>query len=53
MLITNGSVTRNISPSRLAEYARKGYTEVKTPKAEKAPEKGDKTATKTNAKKKA
>ena len=44
MLITNGIVYRNINPSRLSEYAAKGYTEVKTPEEKKAPEKGKKTA---------
>ena len=51
MLITNGIVTRNVSPSRVAEYTAKGYTEVKTPNAEKPPETGEKTATKTSTKK--
>lgn len=51
MLITNGIVTRDISPRRLAEYAGRGYVEVKTPVAEKAPEKGEKTAVKTTTKK--
>lgn len=51
MLITNGIVYRNIAPHKLAEYAGKGYVEVKTPTAEKAPGKGEKTAVKTNTKK--
>ena len=29
MLITNGKITRNISEGKFAEYAAKGYTEVK------------------------
>lgn len=29
MLITNGKITRKIDAKRLAEYASKGYTEVK------------------------
>ena len=29
MLITNGTISRNIDPKRLAEYKAKGYVEVK------------------------
>lgn len=50
MLITNGIVYRNIAPHKLAEYEGKGYVEVKTPTAEKAPETGVKTATKAKTK---
>lgn len=50
MLISNGIVKREIDPRRLAEYAEKGYVEVKTPTAAKAPETGVKTATKAKAK---
>lgn len=28
MLITNGTISRNIDPKRLAEYKAKGYVEV-------------------------
>lgn len=46
MLITNGIVTRDIDPRRYAEYASKGYTEVKPIEAKKPAEKGKKTAEK-------
>lgn len=49
MLITNGSITRNIAVSQLPEYKAKGYTEVKPvvtnnepPAKPKAPQKGKK-----------
>ena len=44
MLISNGIATRNIAPHKLAEYEKKGYAEVQTPKEEKAPKKGKETA---------
>lgn len=46
MLITNGIVTRNIDPRRYAEYASKGYTEVKPLEEKKTAKKGEKTAEK-------
>lgn len=33
MLITNGTITRNIDAKRLPEYEAKGYKEVKEAKA--------------------
>ena len=46
MLITNGIVTRNIDPRRYAEYASKGYTEVKPAEVKKPAVKGKKPAEK-------
>ena len=46
MLITNGIVSRDIDARRYAEYASKGYTEVKATEAKKPAEKGKKTAEK-------
>ena len=40
MLITNGTITRNIPAERLPEYVAKGYTEVKAPEEKKTPKKG-------------
>ncbi len=43
MLVTNGSVTRNITEKQLPEYVAKGYGEVEkktTPGTPKAPKKG-------------
>ena len=38
MLITNGSITRNIAVSQMPEYAAKGYKEVKAePKLSEKP----------------
>ena len=42
MLITNGTITRQINAQRLPEYKAKGYTEVKTPEKPKAPKKAEK-----------
>lgn len=42
MLITNGTKTRNIQPSKLPEYEAKGYKEVKTPPKADKPAKGKK-----------
>lgn len=40
MLVTKGTVSRNIDPKRLEEYKAKGYVEVKPEKAvEKTAEK--------------
>lgn len=46
MLITNGKVTRNIDAHKFAEYASKGYTELKPLETKKTAEKGKKTAEK-------
>lgn len=40
MLITNGTITRDISSAKLREYEAKGYKEVKTPEKPKTPKKG-------------
>lgn len=46
MLITNGIVTRNIDAQKYAEYASKGYTEVKPLEVKKTAEKGKRNAEK-------
>lgn len=38
MLISNGEITRNISPAQLSEYEKKGYKEVKKKAAKKGGE---------------
>lgn len=40
MLISNGTVTRNIEPGQLPEYEKKGYKEVKKEAKKEAAKKG-------------